>query len=275
MVAHIALADRKGFFQQDGAPAHRAKSTTKLLGDRIPLIPDWPPNSPDLSPIENVWGILKIRLAAREPKNVAGLRATLLEEWDNLEQDIIDRLIGTMPERFQMCITAEGKFIGHLVRRMGHRQEREPSEIPVKPSQDSEMEIRKLEAPHVGTIVTLTARPGVPHPDRQNPAIQWVEMKDLPGDDPAAPCRRRPGRIGMMFLEEERSMIPTTPFTFRAEVCAASGRFLEGATAKARQTRKMHLCLRLIAVEAEGQGPVEAEDREDGAELRQASLEAL
>jgi hypothetical protein len=81
------------------------------LQAQIPVVVDWPPNAPDLSPIENVWGLLKIRVAAREPKRVADLRPILLEEWDDLEQDAIDRLMDTMPERFTMCIEAEGKFI--------------------------------------------------------------------------------------------------------------------------------------------------------------------
>jgi transposase len=45
---------RNVWFQQDGAPAHRAKSTMKWLARLIRVILNWPPNSPDLSVIENV-----------------------------------------------------------------------------------------------------------------------------------------------------------------------------------------------------------------------------
>jgi hypothetical protein len=69
MATHFGC--REGFFQQDGAPPQRAKSTVSLLQALIRLIVNWPPDSPDLSPIENVWGILKIRIAAREPRNIA------------------------------------------------------------------------------------------------------------------------------------------------------------------------------------------------------------
>jgi len=42
-------------FQQDGAPAHRARETVELLKVKTPdFIPPnlWPPNSPNLNPVE-------------------------------------------------------------------------------------------------------------------------------------------------------------------------------------------------------------------------------
>jgi transposase len=275
MVAHIALGERQGFFQQDGAPAHRAKSTTKLFQPQIPLILNWPPNSPDLSPIENVWGILKSRVTSREPKNVTDLRKIILEEWNNLDQDSIDRLMDTMPERFSMCIAVDGKFIGHLVRKMSHRQEIEPSEISVERLEKSKMEICKIETPHVGTIVTLTAQPGILHEDLNNPAIMWVEMSDIPRHEPTAPHQIKPARIGMMLLDEERSMIRTTPFTFKPEVHAANGRFLEEAPVTLKETRKVHLYLRLVAVEAREPEPMECDIQDENKQLDQAIFDIM
>ena len=45
----------------------------------------WPPNSPDLSPIENVWGIIQARLDKRQFKNFEDYKSGLLEEWTYLE----------------------------------------------------------------------------------------------------------------------------------------------------------------------------------------------
>lgn len=52
--------DQKGnmIFQQDGAPAHTSKSAQKVLKDMQISVLEWPPNSPDLSPIENAWAIV-------------------------------------------------------------------------------------------------------------------------------------------------------------------------------------------------------------------------
>ena len=41
-------------FQQDGAPCHTSARTIKWLKERIKIIEDWPPNSSDLTPIENM-----------------------------------------------------------------------------------------------------------------------------------------------------------------------------------------------------------------------------
>ncbi len=46
--------DADFIFQQDLAPAHTAKSTKSWLNDHGVGVLDWPANSPDLNPIENL-----------------------------------------------------------------------------------------------------------------------------------------------------------------------------------------------------------------------------
>jgi len=57
-------------FQQDSAPAHRARDTLQLLQRDTPefIAPDlWPPNSPDLNPVDyKIWGMMQQGCTKRE-----------------------------------------------------------------------------------------------------------------------------------------------------------------------------------------------------------------
>jgi len=65
-------------FQQDGAPAHRARETVALLSQETPdFIPPslWPPNSLDLNPVDyKVWGLLHVRVYRSPVKDIDDLR---------------------------------------------------------------------------------------------------------------------------------------------------------------------------------------------------------
>ncbi len=73
--------DADYIFQQDLAPAHTAKSTKSWLNDHGVGVLDWPANSPDLNPIENLWGIVKRKMRNKRPKNADELKATVKETW--------------------------------------------------------------------------------------------------------------------------------------------------------------------------------------------------
>ncbi len=69
--------DADSIFQQDLAPAHSAKATSTWFKDHgIPVI-NWPANSPDLNPIENLWGIVKRKMRYARHNNAEELKATM------------------------------------------------------------------------------------------------------------------------------------------------------------------------------------------------------
>ncbi len=76
--------DADFIFQQDLAPAHTAKSTKSWLNDCGVGVLDWPANSPDLNPVENLWCIVKRKMRNKRPKNADELKATVKETWASI-----------------------------------------------------------------------------------------------------------------------------------------------------------------------------------------------
>ena len=68
-------------FQQDLAPAHGAKTTSTLFKDHGIRVLDWPANSPDLNPIENLWRIVKRKMQYARPNNAEELKTTIRATW--------------------------------------------------------------------------------------------------------------------------------------------------------------------------------------------------
>ncbi len=56
------LPSRRCVFQQDNAKPHTAAITTAWLCSRRVQVLNWPACSPDVSPIENIWGIMKRKI---------------------------------------------------------------------------------------------------------------------------------------------------------------------------------------------------------------------
>jgi transposase len=100
-------------FQQDGDSKHTATVTKKWLKENNITLLDWPPNSPDLNPIENIWQIIKDRLTQREPKNIEELRRYIKEEWNLLDQRTIQKCYQSLPHRLSECIRLNGNPIAY------------------------------------------------------------------------------------------------------------------------------------------------------------------
>ncbi|KAK3568060.1 hypothetical protein QTP86_029255 [Hemibagrus guttatus] len=93
-----ALKMKRGWvFQHDNDPKHTARATKEWLRKKHFKVLEWPSQSPDLNPIENLWRELKIRVAQRQPQNITALEEICMEEWAKLPAtDFVRCLIGSV-----------------------------------------------------------------------------------------------------------------------------------------------------------------------------------
>ena len=105
-------------FQQDSAPAHRARDTVALLARATPQFigPDlWPPNSPDLNPVDyKVW-VLCRRECIRPIHDVDDLKRRLIASWSGMQQSVIDKAIDQWRVRLRACVKANGRHFEQLL----------------------------------------------------------------------------------------------------------------------------------------------------------------
>ena len=96
-------------FMDDNAPCHRARKVrTWMTQQQITFMEVWPPQSPDLNPIEHVWDLLGRLMDDKKPKNLRELESRLVEEWKKISAIEIQKLIATMPDRIQAVLANKG-----------------------------------------------------------------------------------------------------------------------------------------------------------------------
>jgi hypothetical protein len=100
---------------QDGAPAYKALTTSEFLAEGCLVLPGWPPNSPDLNPIEMVWEIVKARVEKLRPQTIQDRAGIIQEVWSSLDQEMIDRLVHHFPNRLNLIIQAQGRSISQYL----------------------------------------------------------------------------------------------------------------------------------------------------------------
>ena len=95
-------------FQHDNDLKHKAKATLEWRRNKKINVLEWPSQSPDLNPIENLWHDLKIAVYQRSPRNLTELEQFCTEEWANITQSRCAKLVETFRNRLTAVIAVKG-----------------------------------------------------------------------------------------------------------------------------------------------------------------------
>lgn len=102
------FGDEAVVFQDDNASCHRSRAVKSYLQQVQIETMEWPPNSPDLNPIENLWRKLKQLVSRLHPTNTEELKAAILKAWDEIDDGYCLSLVSSMPQRLTDVIKARG-----------------------------------------------------------------------------------------------------------------------------------------------------------------------
>ena len=111
------------WFQQDGATPHTSKMALRWLEERLGervisrgTDTPWPPHSPDLSPLYfYLWGFLKSRVYAGDPKTLVELKRAIRRAVHAIPPATCARVIGQMAKRVDVCLRRKGSHLENVL----------------------------------------------------------------------------------------------------------------------------------------------------------------
>ncbi len=105
-----------------GQPGHTSRTVTDnascsqiisdwfLEHDNEFTLLKWPPQSPDLNPIEHLWDVVEreIRIMDVQPANLQQLRDAIMSIWTKISEECFQNLVESMPHRIKAVLKAKG-----------------------------------------------------------------------------------------------------------------------------------------------------------------------
>ena len=96
---------------EDGDPKHRSNFCKNWKAQHGIQVLEWPPQSPDCNPIENVWALLKARLARQKFASLDDLIKGIQREWARLPIEYAQNLAESCARRCEVVIKQRGEWI--------------------------------------------------------------------------------------------------------------------------------------------------------------------
>ena len=102
-------------FQHDNAPPHRARVTTEFLKSKEIKVLKWPVQSPDLNPIENIWGIMskEVYKEGKSYQNCDDLWDAVQKSFAAIAPEVLKKVYESMPSRLIQVLESAGRRINY------------------------------------------------------------------------------------------------------------------------------------------------------------------
>jgi transposase len=95
---------RGWIFQDDNDPKHRSHFVKDWIKSKKVKVMEWPAQSPDLNPIENLWDVVERRIRSENYANIHEFWNAIEKSWKSIPMTVIDRLIDSMKRRCEAVI---------------------------------------------------------------------------------------------------------------------------------------------------------------------------
>ena len=120
-------------FQQDNATIHKTPAVRAFFEQNNIDVLEWPPQSPDLSPIENLWNAMKMKMKALKPRptTYATMRDGCLKIWQELDDDLRIGYMESFRERCRLCLASNGDIVKFISNFCGVKKRENRNTLPI------------------------------------------------------------------------------------------------------------------------------------------------